>query len=56
MPLTPPVTVIHPALLVAPQTQLDPVVMLNEPVPPLLGAEPLVAPSVKVHDAACVMV
>src|SRR5687768_14701749 len=46
LPLAPPVMVIQDALGVAVHEQLVPVVTLNDPVPPLLGTEPLVDPNV----------
>jgi hypothetical protein len=46
VPEAPAVIVIHEALGVAVHEQLDPVVTLKDPVPPVLGTEPLVDPNV----------
>ena len=52
VPLAPAVIVIQEALGVAFHEQLDPVVTLKDPVPPVLGTEPAVDPSVYEQDSA----
>jgi hypothetical protein len=56
VPLAPPVTVIHAALLVAVQLQVEPAVTAVLPVPPLDAALCDVGEMPKLHAAACVTV